>query len=81
MTEGVDPLAPTQYASPERSHTLNGCALAHETHAMLVGDHREQGVFERLRRIERLLGMSLLIIAGPLWWMAWMMHAQAGLGQ
>ena len=71
----IDPLAETEtpYTGPERRHP--NCEAGLRALRYLNGDGPQQpGVFARLDRIERLLGIGVLAIAGPLWWMAWMTY-------
>lgn len=73
-------MADTHYAGPDRRRAAN-CDAGERALRYLNGDGPKQpGVFSRLDRIERLMGVGMLVIAGPLWWMAWMMYRQNGGG-
>jgi hypothetical protein len=75
MSSSANPFARTERSDPTLPrHISEGCALAHETHRMLVGDGERVGMFERIRELERLMKVGIATLAVPLW-IALAMHA------
>ncbi len=65
----VSPYAPTERHDHNNGGATHheGCALAHETHRIVVGDGERIGVLERLRAIEFKLLVAIAIVGVPLW--------------